>query len=310
MARATKTTTIRFFELVLTPSLERPGARDWVAVLNALRDRRMRALNHGQSELDGHVFGPDAAPGLSLTVDRAMAARQRNLASNSRKSMRTDGGQWQPAEESFAVFFDHNVFGLLRTSTAAPSHVAVAKWMTNCSPPQDRHNPGSQWLAQPVVNETIWEELRRDGREFNSIDFVLRPEEAPAMGSSMVGSFARSIAGPYDEGVEIEVKIRAGRRRGADHNRDRNAYEAQELFEASAANPDFIKSARAFVRPPGGGKQEEIDLIHQRIAQSVEIPIPRTDEDGEDLATIAAAEIRRAYNDLRSEIQRLVGHGG
>lgn len=310
MARSQKTVTIRFFELVLSPSLDRVEGREWGRSLSALGEDLLPPVRHGQGEIDGHVYGPVGAAALSLTVERVMAARQRNLSLNERKSMRTDGAGWQPAEESFAVFFEDNVFGLLRTSNSAPSHTAVANWLSHFSPPRVRQSPGSRWHAKPVVNESVWDELRDSGREINVVDFTLRPDDAPPLPGNVIGSCIREIRGGYHEGVEIKLTIRAGRSRGADHNRSQNYAEIQSILEADGPEHSFVKSAKAMVQPPGGGAQEEIDLLHQRIAKTVDIPVPESDPEGVELGVIAASEIRRAYGEMRGEISNLVQRPG
>lgn len=296
---------IRFFELIDQQDEERIGAVDWNQRLDRLSTQTIGLVPHGRRALDGSIYGVDGHRVLSVAVDRDMAARQRQSGTGQRKSMTTDGDDWHPSEESFAVFFERNVFGLLRISTAAPTHAAVARWLNRASPWRDNRGVPRYFKAVPVVDPDILQRIRDRGGVITSADFAFEPQSVPDDPPSLFAQLGRFVGNSYDDGVIMEVGVKAGRRRGAQANRERLDWDTMQVLEADQGH-GFLRRAKGTYKPADGGPQEPFDMLGEKLAVKSEIQIPSNDPEGWALATNAAAAIRSAYSAARERLDSLV----
>lgn len=220
-----------------------------------------------------------------------------------RREMGTAGDLWEPVEETFAVFFPNNIVGLVRSTTSAPSHAALARWLNRFIRPAG-YGSNAWWFAQPIIDEDRYLQIRQMD-EVSTATFAVRPENIEGL-DGMVPALFNGAFG-YDSGIRMEVKLTAARGRAGSEDRGRMLELAQE---AAVLHGEGVPMERATVRArrEAGGLIEEINLLEHRLTKSVDIPI-RADGGGRSLSQeIIVGEIHTAFGELEESLQAAIGH--
>ncbi|AKP57826.1 hypothetical protein MAUC22_09380 [Mycobacteroides abscessus UC22] len=141
-----------------------------------------------------------------------------------------------------------------------------------------------------------------DASEVTSVTFAVKPENVPASYESLLGGFLTEGQG-YGHGIRIEVKISTGRGRPGETALAAMSRLARGIAGMRDKGVDLEK-AQAKVRQVYGDAIEPIDMLHHRLARSVDIPVT----DGRSLDQAAVfRETRSAYRDLADEIKAAIG---
>lgn len=290
-----KTVKISFFELLVGPDEQRVREVNWDSRLNDLRESSSLETSYGSGQtLDGIVHGTVASPCLSLTLDRFLNPRERRRGTGERKTMKNSGDEWDPAEETVAVFFGRNIFGILNTGRGAPTHAAVATWLNYFSPPKKADNQ-LRWKANPIARNDIYEAvLKSKNAQITQSTFTVMPNQIPDSDLGIIG-LARDFLWENPEGLKVTVTLQAGSGEGRSHN-------AEEIGNRVDNTIDGVDLKRARVNAKiDGGKTRVFDLLEDKISHHVDIPIGAF-SDGEKFAQIANQEIRTAYREIADNL--------
>lgn len=290
-----KTVKISFFELLVAPDEQRVGAVNWDARLNDLRESSSLETSYGSGQtLDGIVHGTTSGPCLSLTLDRLLNPRERRRGTGERKTMKNSGEEWDPAEETVAVFFGRNIFGILNTGRGAPSHAAVATWLNYFSPPKKTDNQ-LRWKAKPIARDDIYETvLKAKNAQITQSTFTVMPGQISDRDLGIIG-LARDFFWDNPEGLKVTVTLQAGKGEGRSHNAEEIGNRVEDVLDGVD-----LDKARVSAKIDGG-KTRVFDLLENKIAHHVDIPIGAF-ADGEKFAQIANQEIRAAYQEIAESL--------
>lgn len=287
-----KNVTISFFELLVSPDEQRVRQVDWDVRLNNLRDQIGLETIYGTGRtLDGIVHGTESRPCLSLTLDRSLNPRERKRGTGERKMMKSSGDEWDPAEETVAVFFDRNIFGILNTGRGAPTHAAVATWLNFFSPPKVRDSK-LRWVAKPIARDDIYKAVleAKDAQITQSV-FTVMPKDLSDQDLGLLG-LTRDFFWESPEGLRVTVTLQAGTGAGRRRNSEEIGNRVDEVF-----NRVELEKARVNAKIDGG-KTRVFNLLEEKITHSVEIPASAF-ASGDQFAQIADGEIRLAYGELK-----------
>lgn len=263
--------TVGFYRLVEEQSLEGFPARDWQRVLETLHDNKARVFPINGHEVDGEVFDYDGELCLRVSNDRTTAPRQRNTTTRERRPMRVRGVDWEPTEECFVRFFEHDIFGMVSTNTSAPSHSAVARWLTRAL----NYQGSDRLKAVAMVDKTQYERLRQMGA-VSVASVALRPKDAEPGGRGLL-EHSWLAARNVGSGVRVEIKVTV--EKGANNQRERQSLlaESEAILEALQSGQDLgVEKAVVRGKPASGGPIEQIDLIEATFTRRTEVELAGT----------------------------------
>lgn len=300
MATSLRNAKVKFFELTVLPDGRRAKSAEWQDRLGRV-DRNLPAIKYLERDLDGLVGGAEGNLYLSLAIDRLIASRQRNKATRKRDGLAPREG-WDSAEETIVVFFERNIFGMIQSSQGAPSHAAVAQWLSLASPPGADPSE-ARWGASPVVNSNTYKDILNSSSIVKGYTFVFRPGDVVDEGidSTVVGNLMTQARGEYTDGALITVSVSAGRMK----DRRQNYEKLRSQVEKIATNIGFrasLKSAHASISDSEEKAAQQVNLFEESITTSVEVPWSVQESFGD----IAAAAIRSAYAEARPSLLRSV----
>lgn len=294
MAAKEKFVTISFFELVITPDVERVAAVNWTKRLKVLRDSEARIIGYNTRELDGVVMGASEEPCLSLTIDRVTRPRERQLGTRVRRTMKNSGADFDPAEETVVVFFERNIFGTLSTGQGAPSHAAVASWLNRYSRPASDDNQ-HLWSAKPITREDIYNAvIKQQNMTITASTFTVEPGLLGREDMGVLGIVADHIFGS-DTGLTLKVSLQAGRKRQKHQN---SQYIEEKVEKVMASVP--VKGATIRAKTENG-PQRAFNLLSDSVTHKVAVS-SEAFESEEDFIDVANREIRSAYEEMSSII--------
>lgn len=300
-----KTCKVRFFELRLQPDDAQADGQRWSESMRRLQ----RSTNCGRPgahecvyngiTIEGLAVTGGGNPAAALAVDRVITPRQRNRVTSARSDLPVDPDH-EVVEETFVSFFPNNVVGLVLSTNSAPSHAAVATWLNEVAAPTFAGQE-ARWHAVPIVDPEKYRQIA-EASEVTSVTFALKPENIPADYESLLGGFLTE-GQDYGHGVRVEVKVSGGRGRPGETAREAIKRLARGLVGMRDDGVDLEK-ARASIRRVYGDALEPIDILHHRLARSVDIPV--TDGHSLDQAAVFR-ETRAAYQVLADEIRAAIG---
>ncbi|PZT94663.1 MAG: hypothetical protein DI630_25560 [Gordonia sp. (in: high G+C Gram-positive bacteria)] len=297
---STKDCTISFFQLVVAPDNEPIAAVRWKRTFRQLHNRTncgrtgVHVCQYNGDELDGLVPEVVGRPTLSLAVGRLITPRQRDKSTSARSALPVDSNH-EPVEETFVVFFSNNVIGIVRSSLSAPSHAAVAAWLTRVAPPPASAGVAAQWVAKPVIDPEKYQAIL-NATSISAAEFALKPEQV-SIDSGIVHSLINGATGMSD-GLRIEVRLTARRGRPGERARDDIRDLATELVSLHEEG-EALDKAKVTIKELGESASEQIDLMNHRITTSVPITV-NSDRSLDEPSVISS--IRVAYSDLRERI--------
>ena len=196
---------VSFFELLAGPSDVgwRVPAVNWDQRLLELDSRKALEVSYSGRTLDGKVFDVQDIKGLSLSIDRAIFPRERQRQTGERKTMKTSGADYDPAEETIVVFFERNIFGMLSTGQGAPSHTAVAAWLNTHMPCQ--LNPAYKWCASYITRKDIYESvIKAKKMQVVESTFKVEPKDLSQQDYGTLGILANKFF-DMDDGFSIKI---------------------------------------------------------------------------------------------------------
>jgi len=286
--------TVAFFRLVEDTSLDAFPARNWQNVLKTIHDAKVRLYPINRREVDGEVFQQGAALCLRLSNDRSTAPRQRNTTTRERRPMQVRGADWEPTEECFVEFFEHNVFGMVSTNTSAPSHSTVAHWLNRALNYQDTYRV----KAVPMVNRQQWERLHAM-RGVSAASVSLRPKDVEPSGSRIL-DYLWGAGRELGSNLRVELRVSIERGAGNDEQRHRLLDESEAILAELQNNPGLgVEKAEVRGKPEDGGPMEKIDLIEASFTRRTEIELTGTVRDRSLNDHNAIEAVREAYEELR-----------
>lgn len=262
---------------------------------DAASPRSPKTIQRSGKTVDGQVRNADGKFAISLSVERTIPPRERNLQTGERKGMAGSGKGWDPAEETVVTLYERNIFGLLSSNLGAPSHTDVARWLTQYSPPYS----GSQarWLAKPITRPDILDKLiKKQGLTINSAEFTLRPNQMDEKDLGIFGLIRRHFN--QNPGMEMSVSFRAGRTKHKGENAQEIANFVDDVVRAPVfSDGDKVKRAKVSAKPEEGEAQF-YDLFSDRITHRVAIKWDDT-RNRSDFMKSAVATIDNVYSDLK-----------
>lgn len=264
--------------------------------------RSPKIIKRNEKTVDGQVREAAGKLAISLSADRAIPPRERNLQTGERKGMAGSGEGWEPAEETVVTLYERNIFGLLSSNIGAPSHTDVARWLTQYSPPYS----GSQarWIAKPITRPEILEQLiKKKGLSINSAAFTIRPNQMDEGDLGIFGLMPRKFN--QNPGMEMSITFRAGRTK----NKRENAREIAGFVDDIVKAPIFrdeekVKNAKVGAKPDQGETQF-YDLFSDRITHRAKIKWDDS-QNRSDFMKAAVATIDSVYSDFKSVLHDLV----
>ena len=284
-------------------SLQVAGA-DWQKRLAAVAhtkpsepaDQTVKSIIRTGRTIDGRVGKYSGKYALSLSIDRVVPPRERNLSTGERKGMVGSGQGWDPAEETVAVFFERNIFGILSSNLGAPNHSDVAKWLSKFSPPYSGSDTG--WRAMPITRPDILNQLiKQHSLTINAAEFTLRPANMDPEEMSLFGLISSDLN--QQKGMEVKVKFSAGRTKYKNDNADEISDWVDQVVAAPAFQ-DGNKIVHGKVRAKGAtGESKIYDLFSDRITERLTIQWDDQGADGKnDFAGSAVTAINTAFKGL------------
>lgn len=292
-----KTVRISFFELMTFDDQRWPEV-DWQERLSHLDPDEAQEISYNGRTLDGKVFGNHGDQGLSLSIDRLMQPRERQRGTGVRKTMRNSGEDFDAAEETAVRFFPRNVFGMLTTGPGAPSHAAVAAWLS-AHVPVETEPENFRWKATPITREDVYESVIKKRRmTITEATFKLNPRDLTKEDYGNLGLVSDIFFGTQD-GFSIKITFQAGKQRPP-KNVEHIANVVDNLVKHPGTQSIKVKAKE------GEEKLQEFDLLEDRITEKVDIPRNIFRENYDDFLRVAGGEIDKAFTRLESTILKNV----
>lgn len=262
----------------------------------------IRTFEREDRTVDGQTKVVSGRLTLSLSIDRPIPPRERNLSTGERKGMKGSGKEWDPAEETMVTFYERNIFGILSSNQGAPTHVDVAKWLTKFSPPYG--NAAAEWKARPITRPEIFQLLLKE-RELTltAAEFTVRPGNMDKRELSMFGLLSTPLN--QNRGLEMKIRFSAGRSR---HKTD-NAKDIYDWLDDLIQKPMFqddnkIKRGTVDARQEGG-ESRTYDLFSDHVTER--LTLLWNEKDNEDNFSEAAVKtIDTAFHSLKDVLLRCV----
>lgn len=293
--------TVAFFRLVKEVSLEGFPSRNWQNVLQTIHDDKVRLFPINGRDVDGEVFLQGKRLCLRLSNDRITAPRQRHTTTRERQPMRVRGADWEPTEECFIEFFEHNVFGMVSTNTSAPSHSTVARWLNWALNYQDSYRV----KAVPMVNKQQWERLH-EMRGVSVASVSLRPKDVEPSGSRIL-EYLWGAGRELGSNLRVELRISIERGAGNEEQRQRLLGESEAVLTELQNTPGLgVEKAEVRGKPDDGGPMEKIDLIEASFTRRTEIELTGTALDRSLNDYNAVEAVREAYTELRDALMTAI----
>ncbi|MEJ9078805.1 hypothetical protein WKY82_10320 [Gordonia malaquae] len=246
--------------------------------------------DYGGRPLQG-IYVPGSYPCISIAIDRPFAPRQRNVANGNRSALPLSRGH-EPIEETFVVFCPNGIIGILRSSGSAPHPAAVAVWLTARFHGPDPSDGDSRWGIEPLIHPNTLRQIS----EVEPSRLTLR---VPAENAGLLseGAYYRQfLSGVFglQRGMHLEITISA--RRG-DVGVD-SRHQLHDALESALPDLEVFDKAVLVAARPGEASKEPINLLKDRMATKVVIPVK---DRALDIASVIAS-IVTAYNDHRDEL--------
>lgn len=282
---------------------------DWQARLkeiskgeDAATTRSPKVIKRNEKIVDGQVREADGKFAISLSVDRAIPPRERNLQTGERKGMAGSGKGWEPAEETVVTLYERNIFGLLSSNIGAPTHTDMARWLTEYSPPYSDSN--ARWIAKPITRPEILEQLiNKKGLKINSAEFTIRPNQMDEEDLGIFGLMPQKLN--QNQGMEIAIAFRAGRTKNKGSNAREIAGFVDDIVKAPMfRDEDKVKRAKVGAKPDEGETQF-YDLFSDRITHRTKIKWDDR-QNRSDFMKSAVTTIDYVYSDLKPVLHDLV----
>lgn len=295
-----KPCTVAFFEVVHAKGQDQFTGINWQPELKRLGTSPTSHTIDGK-QVRGEVYETDAKMRyLSLDTARTTMPRQRDTKTFKRAEMSTNGVDWEPIEEAFVAFFEHNIVGIAKTSNSAPSHVVLAQWLNRAL------NPSEKYYLRPIVSTDRYQRLEAM-RGVSLASITLHPQAAGAAQSSLIKSMLR-VSRVVGSDLRIEVRIVPGRKKGKPEN-EKLLEEVHELLRDIQLDGDHSGVEKAVVNgiPENGGPVEPIGLIEQSLTSKRDVLL--TVKNGAiSLDEVSAVQaIQRAEEGLRDDLRAALG---
>ena len=261
-----------------------------------------KAIQRNGKTVDGQVRKTAGKYAISLSVDRTIPPRERNLQTGERKGMAGSGQDWDPAEETVVTFYERNIFGLLSSNMGAPSHTDVARWLSQFSPPYS--DSQARWSARPITRTDVLDKLiKKKGFTINAAEFKLRPNQMDKDDLSIFGLMPSDLN--KNRGMEVSIKFRAGRTK----QKSQNAEEIADFVDEVVRTPIFtdenkVTGAKVAAKS-AEGEVQTYDLFSDRITHRATV---RWDDrnNSSDFMQSAVKTIDSVYSELRSILHERV----
>ncbi|MFC2726599.1 hypothetical protein [Corynebacterium matruchotii] len=290
---------VSFFELLAGPGgvSSRVPAINWAQRLLELASKEALEVHYNGRTLDGKVFDAQDIKGLSLSIDRAIFPRERQRQTGERKTMKTSGVDYDPAEETIVVFFERNIFGMLSTGQGAPSHTAVAAWLNIYMP--CLFNPAYKWRASSITRKDIYESVVKSKKmQVVESTFKVEPKDLSPQDYGVFGLFADKFF-DIDDGFSIKITFQAGRQRLL-----KNTKAIERMVDEGLKHGC---SKKVSIKAKGDtGRQQIFDLLEDHVTYQVALDHQLFQGTGTEFLQVASSEIKHAYSELAAVLLKQV----
>lgn len=249
-------------------------------------------MDYKDRALVGSVIGTAKSNGISLSIDRLLSPRERRIDTGECSIMHTSGDNYSPAEETIIVFFERNIFGILRSSQAAPSHAAVAYWLNKFNPPQVL-SVNKRWKASPIVRKDIYNSvIKKKGMKISEATVKIEPRYLADADFGVIDSL-QDMLGHKEHGFTIAVTMQAGPQR-----LKQNVSTLEETVEKALNHKDQTEKISVKAKPKDG-RQRVFNLLEDHVTYKIDLDRAVFETEGSDFQRIAIAEISSAYNSMK-----------
>lgn len=290
---------VSFFELLAGPGDvgSRVPAVNWDQRLLELDSSKALEVSYSGRTLDGKVFDVQDIKGLSLSIDRAIFPRERQRQTGERKTMKTSGADYDPAEETIVVFFGRNIFGMLSTGQGAPSHTAVAAWLNTHMPCQ--LNPAYKWCASSITRKDIYESvIKAKKMQVVESTFKVEPKDLSPQDYGTLGMLANKFF-DMDDGFSIKITFQAGRQRPP-----KNTKAIERMVDEGLKRGC---SKKVSIKAKGDtGRQQIFDLLEDHVTYQVALDHQLFQGTSTEFLQVASSEIKHAYSELAAVLLKQV----
>lgn len=164
-------------------------------------------------------------------------------------------------ETTMVVFLNFgNLIGIVKGSTASPSHTAIAEWLTAM-----KVVTKGAIKAQPALSSKTKEKMNAaDGAASTTVRLSTSKAQAlEKAGSAQLGGYLRQLESKYGE-LMVTVTYRVPRGKARDDARRELLEETERL--TTVLGTETLKSDLVYIEGEKSRRQEEVDFVEQRIS--------------------------------------------
>lgn len=294
---STKQVTIAFFELLSLPDEVRQSEENWQEILRTLNNQTIITVDYKDGRvLVGSIIESGKYTGLSLSIDRFLSPRERQIDTGICSVMQTSGEGYSPAEETIVAFFERNMFGIVRSSQAAPSHAAVASWLNEVWTTRNAKTD-FRWKASPIVREDMYNSvIKAKGMKITEATVKVEPRNLANADFGVLDALTGMLGGK-EHGFSMAVTFQAG-----PHRRPENISLIEDTVEKALKHKELAQKISVKAKP-NSGRQKVFDLLEDRVTCKVDLDRELFEAEAPQLQGQALKEIYKAYDSL-SDILR------
>lgn len=211
-------------------------------------------------------------------------------------------------ETTIVVFLpDNNVFGIIRGSTASPTHTAVSEWLHALEINGNKilTNPDHWLVAEPALSRRAVAQLNR-ASGVGQASMKISTSQGTALeqaGSTLVGETLKRLKATYGD-ILVTVTLQIPRGKANDAAR-KTLKEETQRWNAPGVQPESITATLVNYDEEERAHQEKVNFIAQRITMQRGVPLH--DSDGNPIRNDSAVRaIWSAAQDLAEDLKSIV----
>ena len=210
-------------------------------------------------------------------------------------------------ETTIVVFLpDNNVFGIIRGSTASPTHTAVGEWLDGLQIDGNKilKDTESYLVAEPALSKLAVKQLN-SSTGVGQASLRISTSQATALeeaGSTLVGDTLKRLKSTYGD-IIVTVTLQIPRGKANDAAR-KSLKEETQRWATAGVRPEAITATLVNYDEEERAHQEKVNFIAQRITMQRGVPLH--DSDGNPIRNDSAVRaIWSAAQDLSDELKSI-----